>query len=334
MPWDLGQSACWAIPGRLTPSAYLAHPCDYRARPSRGRLYLDIQALADWLKRSAGREPVRLIFTGIVLAWVWLNFIGALAPEIRSDATRQRLATAVHFAKIGSVIPTDPDLTSAKDLALGEIIYAVAVTIGPIQSAKLIHWMVGLLALGRRLGGDWAGALAAFAFYATMMVAYLSQTAYLDLFTSLFAIAAALSLTINRRAAWQAAIAAGICIGLGVAIKIHFGYVAVGLAVTAGSLVVCTGYRHALRQVAILTAVEILVASPWLLRSYLLFSLSSAPLAAPSMSQRGGEPATGISASSSTRYSASWPWPGHSSGCNSLTRAIASHLGCRVAMHI
>lgn len=153
----------------------------------------------------------------------------------------------------------------------------MALTIGPLQTAKLLTFLAGLgctvviFALGRRLGGDQAGGVAAFVFYSLPMVVELSQTAYLDLFTTLFGVTAALVIVSRERPDGRSAIAAGVCLGLGVAVKVHFGYVAVGLAVTAALLSVRRGGGVAVaRSLALLTVVAMLTAAPWLARSYLL----------------------------------------------------------------
>jgi hypothetical protein len=245
---------------------------------ARGRLVRDARACGDWLRRPIDRwQLLLLVLTGITLACVWLNLLGALTPEIRSDATRQRLASAAQFARTGSLAPSDPDLAVATAPALGEILYGAALTVGPVQTAKLVNFLAGLFcaltifALGRRFGGDLAGGLAAFAFYTTTIVGYLSQTAYLDLFTTLFAVVAALCLTLHARPSWRTITLAGVCIGLGVAIKVHFGYVAVGLGVTA---LVLLARRHSWRQavalLALLVTVAVATAAPWLVRSYVL----------------------------------------------------------------
>jgi hypothetical protein len=175
----------------------------------RDQLRCDTSSLAGWLRRPVARQPVRLLLTGIALGGIWLNLIGALAPEIKPDAVRQRLASAAHFANNGSLTVTDPDLTYAKLPALGEILFSMPIVLGPIQGAKLLQWLMSLgcamavFALGRRLGGKWAGALAAFAFYQSLLVSYVAQTAYLDLFSALFTIVAVLCITISGGAKWR-----------------------------------------------------------------------------------------------------------------------------------
>jgi len=247
---------------------------------ARKQLRSDTIAAARWLAQPIKREPAYLFLAGIGLAFFWLNFIGALAPEIRSDSTRQRLVTAVYFANRGEIASTPPELDVAAAPALGEITYALIVATGTEQSAKLFHFLAGLFctmsifAIGRRLGGQHVGYLAAAFFYLTWIVAFLSQTAYLDLFTTLFAVTAAQIFLICKITDWQTVIAGGICIGLGVAVKVHFGYIAVGLALMAVILMLGqVSPRRGFLLTATLIVATVLTSGPWLARSYSLTGL-------------------------------------------------------------
>lgn len=243
---------------------------------ARGNLGRDLKQVGHWLKGPITARPMTLLLIAMMLSCVWLNLIGALAPEVRSDAIRQRLATAVHFTKIGSIRPTDPDLVVADAPALGEITYAVGTTIGPVQTAKLIHWLVGIFCaaaifgLGRRLHSTQAGGIAAFIFYSTLLVGFLSQTAYLDLFTVLFAVVAALCLTIGVGNKQHIVACAGVLTGFGVAVKLHFGYIAIGLAITAIGIALRAGKRQAVQTTIVFTLFAVLAATPWFIRSVIL----------------------------------------------------------------
>jgi hypothetical protein len=241
---------------------------------ARAQLQREVLAAVSWLGQPAARSPLHCILAGAALACLWLNLLGALAPETRSDAIRQRLVVAAQFAHNGNLDTPDPDLVVANDPALGEIAYAFAITIGSVQAANLLHFMIGLLctlvvfALGSTLGDRFAGGLAATAFYSTLMTSWLSQSAYLDLITTLLALTSALLLVMHPQRAWRSVALAGICAGLGVAVKLHFGYIAVGLGLTAGLLALRTdGMRRAVQLGAIMTGSAMLAAAPWIARS-------------------------------------------------------------------
>jgi 4-amino-4-deoxy-L-arabinose transferase-like glycosyltransferase len=268
---------------------------------ARRRMLADVSAFYAWLRRPITRDPLPLLLAGAGIAVYWINLIGALAPEITSDAVRQRLATAARFAAAGQLTANNSALVVARDPAAGEIAYATALAIGPLQSAKLFHFIVGLgcaaaiFALGRRLGGARAGALASFAFYTMPLVGSLSQSAYLDLIPTLCGVAAALIILSRERPDWHAALAAGICLGIGVAVKIQFGYVAVGIAVILSIVSLRRGGVLATaRLVAILSMTAVIVAGPFLVRSYVLTgNIPGLAIGTQSLTRTAGqEPAT------------------------------------------
>jgi 4-amino-4-deoxy-L-arabinose transferase-like glycosyltransferase len=242
----------------------------------RSEIVADIAELHTWSRHSTERDWLKFIVAGITIACLWLNFIGALAPEIYTDAIRQRLVTAVRFAHQGNLVLNDPDLAVANDPALGEITYAVAIAMGSIQTAKLFHWLTGVLCalavftIGRRLSGVYAGGLAGAIFYCTLVVAYLSQTAYLDLLTTLFALAAVLALLIGSQLNSRLVALSGILLGAGVAVKLHFVYVAVGVALLALLILGQGSRKRIIPMMGILISVAGLTVTPWLVRSYLI----------------------------------------------------------------
>jgi hypothetical protein len=247
------------------------------ATTRRQRMLDDLAALVTWAGAPRPRRPIHALLCGAAVGCFWLNLVGALAPETGWDAVVHHLASAASFARTGNLSVDDPDLWVGALPAAGEIVYAAALTVGPLQTAKLLNFVVGLwcavaiFATGRHLGRAVAGAVAALAFYTMPVVSWLSTTAYLDLLVTLFGVAAALGILLVRKPTWRSTLAPAVCIGLGVATKVQFAYVAVSLALTLGVL---GWYRHgllpALRLVATLAAMSLLAALPWLARSYLL----------------------------------------------------------------
>lgn len=203
-------------------------------RTARRRLHDDIAAFRNWLVLPATQRPVPGAALGILIGYLWLNLIGALAPEIMSDAIRQRLAAAAFFAREGR-LAAHPDLTITLSPRVGEMLYAVILASGPLQAAKLVNLLVGLLcgagvwALGRRLGNDQAALAALLAFYSLPLTTWLSQTAYIDLVATLFAVIAALIMALHDRLNWRVVAATTACIGAGLGVKASFGSAAVGL---------------------------------------------------------------------------------------------------------
>jgi len=268
---------------------------------SSSRLRADLVALRNWTRTAVTPEWWQLLLGGIALAYLWLNLLGALTPETYSDAVRIRLPVAVEFARLGQLTVTDPNISSvAHDTAVGETIYAVGLALGPLATAKLFNYLIGVccalvaFALGRRLGGWRAGLLGAIALYTMPETFWLSQTAYLDLFVTLLALGAALILVRWIGPDWRAALIAGGCIGIAVMIKIQFGYVAVGLAVVLGFLALRRGGPlFAIRLVGILFGSAVLVAAAPLWPSFRLTGqLAGFALATASLSRTSGESPT------------------------------------------
>jgi len=208
------------------------------ASTARIRLAHDLSAARRWSCRPLALTPTRILLGGLLVATTWSVILGALAPETTSDATRQRTPAALHFALTRSLEVSDPAVSVALLPALGEITYATVLAVGPLPSAKLFELAVSgicialVMALGKRLGGRRAGEFAAFSFATMPLVIWLGQTAYLDLFTCLAALAAALLLLTPPIPDRVTALMSGLFCGWGIAVKVHFAYVVVGLGFT------------------------------------------------------------------------------------------------------
>jgi hypothetical protein len=206
--------------------------------PARARLIGDLRTIGPTLARPAALTPLRVLMAGLLVATVWTVILGALSPEVNSDTTRARTAAALSFAQSGRLEADDIAGAIASTPALGEITYAIVLTLGPLPTAKLLALAIGgiciaLVALvARRLGGRRAELLAVVAFATMPLVVWLGQTAYLDLFTCLAALAAALFFISQQNPTIRATVASGLCCGWGIAVKLHFAYVTVGIAVT------------------------------------------------------------------------------------------------------
>jgi 4-amino-4-deoxy-L-arabinose transferase-like glycosyltransferase len=94
------------------------------------------------------------------------------------------------------------------------------------------------------------------------IVFQLAQNALLDLFTTLFGVTAVLAVLSRERLDWRTALAAAVPLGLGVGVKEHFAYVAVGAAVALGIVALRPGsLMRAARLLALLGALSLLAAA-------------------------------------------------------------------------
>lgn len=204
--------------------------------PARRILRADLACTRHWLHQRCTATPFATAALGIAAVALLLALCGAFAPEIGSDAIRQRLATAAFFAREGRIVAA-PQLAQSAAPGVGELVYAVALACAPLQAAKLLNLAVaaccaaGVWLLGRRLAGETAAVVAALAFITVPQVLALAQTAYADLFSTLFAVAAMIATVTSARLTIRAVTAIAALIGLGLLVKPSFRLIAVGLLV-------------------------------------------------------------------------------------------------------
>jgi len=118
----------------------------------------------------------------LLIIQILVNLVGALGPELGFDALWYHLTEAKLFLERHSLAPIPGNLLYWSGLPrLGEMIYM-------FLPAKLVHWAFGVFCafLIYRL----AGIAAALLFYSTLLVGWLSTTAYIDLIMTVFLLAA------------------------------------------------------------------------------------------------------------------------------------------------
>lgn len=118
----------------------------------------------------------------LLIIQILVNLVGALGPELGFDALWYHLTEAKLFLERHSLAPIPGNLLYWSGLPrLGELIYM-------FLPAKLVHWAFGVFCafLIYRL----AGIAAAVLFYSTLLVGWLSTTAYIDLIMTVFLLAA------------------------------------------------------------------------------------------------------------------------------------------------
>jgi len=129
------------------------------------------------------KKPDRL-FLGLLIIQAGVNLVGALGPGLGFDALWYHLSEAQLFLQRGSIAPIPGNLLYWSGLPrLGELIYM-------FLPGKLVHWAFGLLGayFVFRLGGMAASLL----WYSTLLVGWLSTSAYVDLIATAFLLGAVL----------------------------------------------------------------------------------------------------------------------------------------------
>lgn len=165
----------------------------------------------------------------LIIIQILVNLIGSLGPELGFDALWYHLTEAKIFLVNKSINPIPGNLLYWSGLPrLGEIIYAVALHFGNERLPKLIHFGFGIfsaflvfLLAKRYFKSLKSGLVAANLFYSTLLVGWLSTTAYIDLIPVSFLL---LSLILKKW--WSQAIS----LILASAVKLHA--LIIGLAVT------------------------------------------------------------------------------------------------------
>ena len=129
-------------------------------------------------------KKINKVFLGLLIVQALVNLVGALGPELGFDALWYHLTEAKLFLSRGSIAPIPGNLLYWSGLPrLGELIYM-------FLPGKLVHWAFGLLGayFVFRLGGMAASLL----WYSTLLVGWLSTSAYVDLVVTAFLLGAVL----------------------------------------------------------------------------------------------------------------------------------------------
>lgn len=251
---------------------------------SRQQLRDDVASFTNWLQQPSWQRLEARVASGLILGTYWLALIGALAPEFMSDAVRQRLPAAALFAREGRFV-VNPDNYVTTSPRLGEVLYAIMLACGPLEAAKLLNFVVGLLCalavwnLGRHLGGGKVALLALLAFATLPLSLFLAQVAYVDLFATLFALTAALILIAVDRVEVRTVLAVALCLVAGFEVKNSFVFAGLGLAVALGLIMVDRISPKIAGFLATAALVGLAVGALWTTETYL--ALGEVPLLSP-----------------------------------------------------
>ncbi|MFH0943403.1 MAG: hypothetical protein V1810_04495 [Candidatus Beckwithbacteria bacterium] len=150
------------------------------------------------------------IFLSLLILQALVNLIAVFGPELGFDALWYHLTEAKLFLQRRSIAPIPGNLLYWSGLPrLGEIFYSVGLSLNLEFLPKLIHWGFGVFSafLVFRLGGLGSALL----FYTTLLVGWLSTTAYIDLIMTAWLLLAVYWSGIKR----------GLAIALAAATKLH-----------------------------------------------------------------------------------------------------------------
>ena len=224
-----------------------------------------------------GPSPRRVLHAFLAL-WALLTLLGALAPpnDLDYDGLSQHLATPKTYLREGRITPLWYDHHSHFPSTL-QMLYAVCLSAGQPEAAKVLHWGCGVLAAlalltaGRRFVSPAAGAWSAFALVVAPVLGWLCTVAYVDLVSAFFAALLLLGLLRWLSTPEAAGIGlAGLAAGGGMATKLQglqlFGVVL--LLVVAAIALARVPLARAAREVGLYLLVAAVPAAPWYVKTW------------------------------------------------------------------
>jgi hypothetical protein len=136
-------------------------------------------------------SPVEIAMAAVLAAFLGLNMLGAMMPEIFYDALNYHLLLPDLFWRHHGLYPVWENAFSGVPL-LVQMLFALALPIGGERLAHLVHLSFGVLSalaafdFGRRFGARRTGLLAALLFYANPLVGVISWKSTVALGTTFY----------------------------------------------------------------------------------------------------------------------------------------------------
>ncbi len=236
--------------------------------------------LKSWQKlKVLTKEKVLLIFILLFMFQVFVNFIGALGPEVGFDALWYHLTLPKLYLINHKIAHFPGGLLYYSDMPkLVELIYSSALTFDNEVLAKLIHFSFGLLSglalykLSRKFIPPTIAFIGVVIFYSNLVVGWESITAYVDLARTFFEIMAVwgfINWWQTRKMKWL--INSSVMLGLAIATKL--------LAIASLFIfITLLGYFHIIKEnlpksfflnAGMYTGICLFVPLPWFIFSYI-----------------------------------------------------------------
>jgi hypothetical protein len=228
----------------------------------------------DWSSEEKRAFTGALVIAGILL---WgASWMIALAPPTRYDELTYHVAGPSYYLRQGGIVPY-PEGGNNPWLHYVEILYSLGLEVGGETAPRLMHLSMAVVSsgliflLGRKLIGERAGLVAAILFFSLPVVGYEGATAYIDLFITAYAAAAAYALvcwyleSYNNR--WL--VIFGILAGLALGMKLTAAPVVAVLSLALIGVGVIRRRRLGLRMVALVFGIMLLLSAPWFVRDWL-----------------------------------------------------------------
>ncbi|MBA3723789.1 MAG: glycosyltransferase family 39 protein [Candidatus Levybacteria bacterium] len=152
----------------------------------------------EWI--SIQKNKISLFVFTTLVALISVNLIGALGPELAFDALWYHLTLPKLYLVNHAMYHIPGGLLYYSDMPkLGELLYVGALTFGNEIWAKVLHWLFSILTLiviyklARKFYTQTISLLAVLIFYSSLVIAWESTTAYIDLIRTFFEVLALLA---------------------------------------------------------------------------------------------------------------------------------------------
>ncbi|MBI2621722.1 MAG: glycosyltransferase family 39 protein [Candidatus Levybacteria bacterium] len=216
-------------------------------------------------------KPFLLLFFVMVL----INLVGALGPELSFDALWYHLTIPKIFIEAHRIFFIQGGLFYYSVMPkLGEMLFIPGLMMGSEIIPKLIQWGFGILTsfaifkLSRKFLDDKLSIVAVLIFYSSMVVAWQSTVAYIDLIRTFFEIMTLwgfVEFCESKNRKWL--IESAVMLGLAISTKtIALGAIPIFITLL---LIFDKNWKKALSNSLIFVTVSILVSFPWFFFSFL-----------------------------------------------------------------
>jgi hypothetical protein len=206
-----------------------------------------------------------------------LYFLHALAPEASPDGSGYHLGLVARYLRAHGFERITTNMYAALSAGV-EVLYVPAFAIGRHSAAALVHFgfaialALAMLAYGRRLGKPWVGAAGALLTFASPVVGVDGTSAYNDVAVAAIGFGVFYWLQIwDDQRDNRILIAVGLLAGYAFAAK----YTAFVMLPFALGFVVWRARQ--IRPLIVVSALSILMVSPWLLRNWIVYRNPIAP---------------------------------------------------------
>lgn len=206
----------------------------------------------------------------LIIILIFVNLIGALGPELGFDALWYHLTIPKIFLVAHKVFHIPGGLFYYSDMPkLVEMLYVSALSFGGEVMAKLIHFAFGLLStiavykISRKVLNEKLSVLSSLVFYSSLVVGWMSITAYVDLGRTFFeamALWGFLNYFETKKKSWL--IESSFMLGLAVSVKL----LSLGSIIVFVLLLILE--REKFKNILTFVSIPFLVALPWLIFSF------------------------------------------------------------------